>query len=166
MLTLFRFLLRFYPTAYQDCFREEMAAVFREAQRETAKKGLAAQITFHIREATGVLRGALQEHLQEFSTRRFAMHAEFRFPKPTAVLMMIILAGVVLAIEKGKAIQASLPAVNPSIGPIQPAQHTFLPAIAMVFLFFYAAGLVGWAILFALRRSGIHRLAELASEQK
>jgi len=94
------------------------------------------------------------------------MRTEFRFPKSTAVLMMIILAGVVLAIEKGKAIQASLPAANPSIGPIQPAQHTFLPVIAMVFLFFYAAGLIGWAILFALRRSGTHRLAEIASEQQ
>jgi len=166
MLTLYRFLLRFYPMAYQDCFSEEMAALFREARLETAKQGPAAKIRFHVREATGLLRGALQEHLREFSMRRFMMRTEFRFPKSTAVLMMIILAGVVLAIEKGKAIQASLPAVNPSVGPIQPAQHTFLPVIAMVFLFFYAAGLIGWAILFALRRSGTHRLAEIASEQQ
>jgi hypothetical protein len=72
----------------------------------------------------------------------------------------------VLAIEKGKAIQASLPDVNPHIGPIQPVQHTFFPAVALVFAFFYAAGLIGWAILFALHRSGMHRLAEMSTEQK
>jgi len=166
MFTLYRFLLHFYPMAYRGCFSDEMAAVFQEVQLEAAKKGLAAQFRFFVRETTGLLLGALQEHLREFSMRRFAMRTEFRFPKSTAVLMMIILAGVVLAIDKGKAIQASLPAVNPSIGPIQPAQHTFLPVIAIVFLFFYAAGLIGWAILFALHRSGTHRLAELASEQK
>lgn len=166
MFTFYRFLLRFYPIAYQDCFSEEMAAVFRESQMEIVTKGLAAQIRFHIRETTGLVLGALQEHLREYPTRRFAMRNEFRFPKSTAGLMTIILAGVVLAIDKGKAIQASLPAANPSIAPIQPAQHTFLPVIAMVFLFFYAAGLIGWAILFALRRSGTHRLAELASEEK
>ena len=94
------------------------------------------------------------------------MQREFRFPKSTAVLMAIILAGVVLAIEKGKAIQASLPQVNPQIGPIQPAQHSFLPTVALVFAFFYAAGLIGWAILFALRRSGVHRLADMSAEQK
>jgi len=166
MLTFYRLLLRFYPATYRDCFGDEMATVFQEVQMEAAKKGLAEQIRSHVRETTGLLLGALQEHLQQFPMRRFAMRTEFRFPKSTAVLMMIILAGVVLAIDKGKAIQASLPAVNPSIGPIQPAQHTFLPVIAMIFLFFYAAGLMGWAILFALRRSGTHRLAEIAAGQK
>lgn len=38
------------------------------------------------------------------------MHTEFRFRKSTAVLMTVILAGIVLAIEKGKA-----PAVTPYV---------------------------------------------------
>ena len=166
MLTLYRCLLRFYPTAHRDGFGEEMASVFRELQGDAAKKGRAGQIRFYVGETMGLLLGAVREYLREFAMRRLEMRTEFRLPKSTAVLMMIILAGVVLAIEKGKAIQVSLPAVNPSIGPIQPAQHTFLPVIAIVFLFFYAAGLIGWAILFALRRPGVHRLAEMASEQK
>jgi len=94
------------------------------------------------------------------------MRNGFRFPKSTPVLMTIILAGLVLAIEKGKAIQASLPAVNPQIGPIQPEHHTFLPLIALAFAFFYVAGALGWAILFALRRSGVHRLADMSAQQK
>jgi len=166
MLKLYRCLLRFYPTAHRDNFGEEMAAVFSEVQAETAKRGWAARIRFCVRETTGLLLGAVQEHLREFPVRRFAMRAEFRFPKSTAVLMTIILAGVVLAIERGKAIQASLPDVNPHLGPIQPTQHTFLPIVGITLLFFYTAGLVGWAILFALRRSGVHRLAEMAPDQK
>jgi hypothetical protein len=37
--------------------------------------------------------------------------------------------------------------------------------VALLLVFFYAAGAVGWAILFALHRSGVHRLADVA-EQK
>ena len=94
------------------------------------------------------------------------MRTQFRFPKTTPILMTIILAGVVLAIRKGEAIQASLSDVNPAIGPIHPAQHTLLPDIAIWLISFYVAGLIGWAILFALRRSGSHRLGAMASGQR
>jgi uncharacterized membrane protein (DUF106 family) len=89
------------------------------------------------------------------------MRNQFRFPKATAVLMAIILGGVVVAIQKGEAISASLQdAVTPPIGPIHPVHSVLLGGIVLGLLFFYAAGLIGWAILFALRRSGLHRLAE------
>ena len=175
MLGIYHALLRLYPTAYRGRFGEEMVYVFSEAQAAAATKGFLARGVFCAREATGLLSGAVREHVRAlggdhfclpFSMRRFTMQREFRFPKSTAVLMTIILAGVVLAIEKGKAIQASLPAVNPHLGPIQPVQHTFLPAVAWVFAFFYAAGVIGWAILFVLRRSGMHRLADMSAGQK
>jgi len=35
-----------------------------------------------------------------------------------------------------------------------------------VLIVFYAAGFAGWAILFALRRSGVHRLAQMSEEVK
>jgi hypothetical protein len=87
------------------------------------------------------------------------MHSEFRFPKATPILMALILAGTVLAIEKAKAISASLPHINPPVGPIQPERLTFLPPVLLMFAAAYAAGLIGWAILFALKRSGMHRLS-------
>jgi hypothetical protein len=34
---------------------------------------------------------------------------------------------------------------------------TLLPAVEIGLASFYAAGLIGWGILFALRRSGVHR---------
>jgi hypothetical protein len=175
MLGIYRLLLLLYSAPHRHEFGEEMTAVFLEAQAETAQKGAVAQTVFCTREAAGLLFGAVRERVRvpsgvqicmPFSTRRFTMRTEFRFPKSTAVLMTIILAGIVVAIEKAKAIQASLPDVNPRLGAIQPAHFTFLPTVALGLLFFYAAGLIGWAILFTLHRSGVHRLAEMSGENK
>ena len=172
MLLLYRCLLRLYPAACRDTCGDEMISVFRDARDEKRAKGLPSLTGLYIRELTGLLQGALQEQLRTllgsrrwtlFPLRRFNMRSEFRFPKSTTMLMVIILAGVVLAIEKAKAIQASLPNLNPPIGPIRPATFTFFPTIALMFLFFYVAGAIGWAILFALYRSGVHRLGDIDS---
>ena len=93
------------------------------------------------------------------------MRTEFRFPKATAVLMAIILGGVMLAIQKGENISASLRgAVEPPIGAIQPTHSVLLGGIVLGFVFFYAARMIGWAILFAMRRSGVHRLEETSAK--
>jgi hypothetical protein len=91
------------------------------------------------------------------------MRSSFRFPKTTAFLMTVILAGVVLAIERAEAIRASVPDINPRIDPIQPAHLTILATMALMFLVVYIAGAVGWVVLFALRRSGVHRLSAMSS---
>jgi hypothetical protein len=170
MLVLYRSLLHLYPAAHRREYGEEMLTVFREVHAETWQSGAAARAAFCTREIAGVLSGAVEERLRSifgfhpwplFPARRFTVRSEFRFPKATAVLMLLILGGVVLAIEKAKAINASLPNVNPHVGPIQPAHFTFLPVVILAFVFFYAAGLIGWAILFALHRSGMHRLSNL-----
>ena len=173
---LYRHALRLYPAAFHhEQFGEEMVAVFRELQAETATKGIFAQGFFCVREIAGVLAGAMREHWRTrrrervwllFSTRRYTMRNEFRFPRTTAVLMTIILAGVVLAIQKGEAIEGSVPYTNSPVGPIHPVHSTLLPGVVAGFAFFYAAGLIGWAILFALRRSGVHRLDQTSAEPK
>ena len=94
------------------------------------------------------------------------MRNGFRFPRTTAVLMTIILAGVIVAIRMGEAIATSLPSFSQPITPIHPAHSYLLPGVVEGFLFFYAAGLAGWAIVFALRRSGVHRLAQMSGDQK
>jgi hypothetical protein len=147
-----------------------MTTVFYEARANIEQKGVVTRGLFWLREIRGLLRGALGEHVRSvagshswalFPTRRFTMHTEFRFPKATAVLMTLILAGTVLAIEKAQAISASLPHVNPPVGPIQPEHLTFLLPMLLMFAVTYAAGLIGWAILFALKRSGVHRLSAM-----
>jgi hypothetical protein len=93
------------------------------------------------------------------------MRDGFRFPKATALLMTLILAGIVVAVQKGEAIQASLPASNPQIGPIQPVHSVMLSSIVSSLLIFYAAGSIGWIILLALRKFRIHRLDEIPSQK-
>jgi hypothetical protein len=170
---VYRNLLRLYPALHRKQFGEEMVAVFGERQAETASKSMLDRGMFLARETTGVVGGALLEHWRVlggdsiglwFPPRRFTMRTEFRFPKTTAVLMMIILAGVVLAIQKGETISSSH--VNPPIGPLPPTHSVLLGGIFLTLAFFYAAGLIGWAILFAMRRSGVHRLAETSGGSK
>jgi len=180
MLRVYRSLLRLYPAYHRERFGEEMIAVFGEMQAETVSKGTMARAVFCLREGAGVVAGALQEHWRAFGgelggedvwlwfpTRRFTMRTEFRFPKATAVLMAIILGGVMLAIQKGENISASLRgAVDPPIGPIHPTHSVLLGGIVLGIVFFYVAGMLGWTILYAMRRSGVHRLAETAAEPK
>ena len=92
------------------------------------------------------------------------MRTEFRFPRTTAILMTIILAGILVAIRKAEAIEASLAGVN--VGPMHTVQTNLLPGVAIGLASFYAAGLLVWSILFALRRSGVHRLDDVSIEPK
>ena len=173
--SIYRHLLFLYPASYRQAFGEEMIAVFGEMQSEMASKGVVARSSFFVREAAGVMTGALLEHWRAlggdpvwplFPTRRFVMRTEFRFPKATAVLMAIILAGVMVAIKQGEAIVASVPHVSQPVGTIHPVHSVFLGGIVLTLAFFYAIGLIGWAILFAMRRSGVHRLAETSAGPK
>jgi hypothetical protein len=170
MLPFCRYLLYLYPPAHRLVYGEEMVGVLREKQTELWDSGWVTRWAFWAREIVGLLHGALQERVlattgfhswMEFRLRRFSMRSEFRFPKATAWLMLIILAAVVMAIEKAKAIQASLPDTHPYVGPIQPAQFSVIATFAVVFVAGCVVAAVGWAVLFALRRSGVQRLSEL-----
>ena len=172
---VYRHLLSLYPESYREVFGEEMIAVFGEGEAEAASKGVVARSLFFVREAAGVVTGALLEHWRAlggdpvwpiFPIRRFTMRTEFRFPKATAVLMTIILAGVMVAIKQGEAIVASVPHVSQPVGTIHPVHSVLLGGIVFGVAFFYAAGMIGWAILFAMRRSGVHRLAETSGGPK
>lgn len=152
-----------------------MCSVFEDARVEIRSRATVARGLFYVREIAGLTKGALREHLRvllpghanlSFSTRRFTMQSGFRFPKSTPVLMTVILAGIILALEKARVIQTSISHGNPPLVPMEAAHLTFFPTLALLMAIFYAGGLVGWAILFALRRSGVHRLDELSGVQK
>ena len=175
MLTVYRKLLRLYPAEHREQFGEEMLAVLLDVRAEDVNRKLIARGNLYIREIAGLISGALLEHLHNLvgvdarlslSTRRFSMRNGFRFPKATAVLMMVILAGIALAIEKARVIQAAYSNGNPPLVPLEAARFTFFPTLVLLLMIFYAFGLVGWAILFALRRSGVHRLADIAGDQR
>jgi hypothetical protein len=170
MLTITRYLLYLYPSAYRDEYGEEMMAVFYEVQAEMGKKGSMVRAVVCVREVGGLLRGALREHARSivgpyvgsmFPSRRVTMRSEFRFPKATVILMAIILGGVIVAIDKARAIQASIPYANPHVGPIHRAQFSVLPSLLLTLVGACVAGAIGWAILFSLHRSGAQRFSEL-----
>jgi len=177
MLAFYRKLLRLYPAEYRSVFGEEILAVLFQQREENWKRGLRNRTRLVMRETAGLLRGALQEHFRtiteihqelSFATGRFAMRNGFRFPKSTIVFMTLILGGVLTAIQKGEDIATSVPHDIGPVAPIhiQPVHSILLGGMPLFFAFFYAAGLIGWAILFALRRSGVHRLDRMSADQE
>ncbi|SRR6266496_4550195 len=174
-VNLYRKLLRLYPEFHRTHFSEEMLAVYGDMHSEAVAKGLGARAAFYIRETAGVLSGALQEHWRALGcdpmwfllpVRRLTMHSQFRFPKMTPVLMTIILAGVVSAIQRGEAISYYFPNVSKTTAPLGPLHSNLLPGVIFGLAIFYIAGMIGWVILFAMRRSGVHRLDETLSQSK
>jgi hypothetical protein len=164
MLILYRCLLYLYPAAYRHEYAEEMTFVFCQAQKAVRSEGLAARASFCAREIAGLLFGALREHFRSIADSydcipftRFDMHPEFRFPRSTLFLMLVILAGVVLAIQKAKSIQLKYGAGANlmSVWPVLPWSLAFMLVLVC------ATVAIIWAILFALRRTGMHRIAKV-----
>src|SRR5215472_6335981 len=178
MLALYRVLLHLYPARYRCEFGEEMMDVLTEVHAATRERNGLARLGSGAHEAYGLVFGALREHVlnimgsqgrrrlspmfsQTFLPGRLAMRSEFRFPKATVGLMVVILAAVMLAIEKARAISMSIPHANPPVGPIRPEQAMIVQALLATLIWAIGAGAIGWAILYALRRSGLQQLSEM-----
>src|SRR6266480_1675960 len=178
MLALYRALLRLYPAAYRCEYGDEMIDVLSEVQSENQKKGALALLFSGVRETGGLLYGAVGEHFMGITGsydngmfslgRRFVMRSEFRFPKATVGLMIIILAAVMFTIEKARAISVSIPHANPPVGPIHPTQAMIVQVLLATLIWAIGAGAIGWAILFELHRSGLQQLSEMnpSAEQR
>ena len=171
MLLLYRSLLRLYPVAYRHEFGDEMLSVLVEVQQDTCGKSPWTRVTLSVRESFGLLYGALLEHYRAatgshpetlFPPRRSTMRSEFRFPKATPVLMTLILLAVLMAIDKARSIEFSGPYPSPQVGPLKQADFTLLPTLLIIVAAAGVAALIGWAIVFALRRSGTHRLSDMS----
>jgi hypothetical protein len=162
MLSFYRWLLYLYPSLYRREYADEMISVFRDAQAEVSAGSFGERISFRARESGGLLAGALQQHIriisgsyQFISFTRFDMRSEFLFPRSTVFLMSIIFVGVILAMEKANTIQVKYGAGSGSIWPSLP---WFL---GLTLLFTCAIVVVIWGVLFALGRTGVHRLANI-----
>jgi hypothetical protein len=169
MLSLYRALLLLYPARYREEYGPEMIAVFIKMQSDVCTGSPMRQVLFAVREIGGLLHGAFCEHLRRladlegrpvFLSRRFRMRSEFRFPKATVSLMVIILAGVLVAIDKAKAIQQSVVYSQSEVGPIHATQQLMLlPTLLIILTAACAVAMIAWGILFAFQRSGSHRLS-------
>jgi hypothetical protein len=152
-LTVYYWLLCLYPGSYRHEFGEEMTSVFCEA-RSTLPPALAAKISFYRREYGGLLSGALCAHFDRLfgpaiPFRRFYMQPQFRFPRSTVFLMLVIFAGVVLTIRKASSIAGD------TVGSVWPS---LVSVLVLMLLTMCSAAAVAVGILHILRRSGVHRL--------
>lgn len=156
MVRVYRSLLYLYPPAYRREFAAEMTAVFLDAQRSLDARPFDARVTFCAREFTGLVAGAIRQHLEIFigspESRRFDMRPEFRFPRSAITLMLIILAGVILTIEKCAEVTMQYS------GPVITMWSTFWSFVVLAFLLVCVAAVGCWGILYAIKRSGLHRL--------
>jgi hypothetical protein len=162
MFTVYRWLLYLYPQLYRHEYADEMVSVFRDVQADVRAGSFKERISFRLREILSLLVGAVREHIrittgsdQSISLREFDVRSEFRFPRSTVFLMSTIFGGVILAMEKANTIQVKYAA---GAGSIWPSLPWFL---GFILLFTCAAAMVGWGILFALGRTGSHRLANI-----
>ena len=173
MLALYRAILHLYPASCRAEYGDEMLEVLSEVETKMRERSRPERAGRAAREAAGLLLGALGKQLGAFTGPRrgrfssmflggrVAMRSEFRFPKATVGLMLLILAAVMFTIEKAKAISAGIPHANPPVGHLDPSQTSFLSTLLLAMISAIGAGLIGWAILFALRRSGLQQLSEM-----
>ncbi len=166
MLTLYRCLLRLYPLAYRTDYADEMMSVFHQARDAAANSTISARMVFYARETAGLLGGALREQSRSIlgsdnwiPFRRFDMRPEFRFPRSTVFLMSVILAGVLLTIERAKGIQ--LKYGSASDVAMWPGMAW---AFAILLLMVAVTAVIVWGVLFALHRTGMQRLASLQTD--
>jgi hypothetical protein len=160
MLALYRSLLRLYPAAYFREYGGEMILVLAQAHADMRKQTRGARVSFCFREVTGLVVGAVRQRFcgpgDWNGMRRFDMRPEFRFPRSTVVLMWVILAGVVLTIDQAKTIVRVKEGLPPGITAAWGSLWLlFAPLLVL------AAAAAGWGILFALRRTGMHRLEKM-----
>ena len=170
MLRLYRTLLALYPAAYRAVYADEMLSVLALVERETSDVKLWAKFSVRAREIGGLLSGSLTEHARQFAgfrdgpvlfPRRSRMRSEYRFPKATPILMTVILVAIIIAIEKAKAISASLPPSSTPIPPIQPEHFSTVTTFLVILALALSAAAIGWLVVFALRRSGLQRFSDV-----
>lgn len=160
-LTVYCWLLCLYPSGYRKEFGEEMTSVFSDA-RGALPPGLALKISFYAREFRGLLSGVLRAQFDRLfslaaSSERFDMRAHSRFRRSTVFVMLVMFAGVVLAMATAISVAGgTLRAVWPSLAAV----------LAFLLLSVCAAAAVVLGVLRSLRRSGVHRLEKVQVESK
>jgi hypothetical protein len=157
-LTIYCWLLCLYPVSCRHEFGEEMTSIFREA-RSALPPALAAKISFYRCEFCGLLSGALSAHLDRLfgpaiPFRRFSTQPQFRFPRSTVFLMLVIFAGVVLTIAKASSVAGD------TLGS---AWRSLVSLVIFMLLTTCTAAAIVWGILHSLRHSGVDRLENVRS---
>ncbi|MGH9524502.1 MAG: hypothetical protein ACRD3E_18420 [Terriglobales bacterium] len=170
MRTLYRWLLRLYPCAFRLEFGAEMELVFADAMAASEKAGRWPTATFLTREFGGLIGGAVRERLNtdlsEAMVRRFTMSRNrFRFSWAAIGFMTLTLAIVLYIIREGRTIAGAMAGKTYTFeGHTYTFYGTghisFLQTFGFAFSVTVVLVLIVMAAMFALHRSGVHRLEE------
>jgi len=149
MIVLYQSLLWLYPPQHRFTFGEEMLGVFLDAQAEAKSKGALMTFAFYLHELRGLLCEAAHERMRAWASdrgwtlpeRRLYMQKERCFPSISIICKAIVLLGVLEIIfrEEGR----------------------LLYGFAFGFAIAWGVGLAVWAVVYAMRRSGVQRLSEV-----
>lgn len=158
MLRPLELLISLYPSAYRAEFGTEMMDVLDQKFEEARSQGILAQLKMGFKESAGLVQGGVAEHIRcrlgekwfPVADWRIVMRNGFRYPRVVAPMMLLIFAAIMLVIYKARAVQIQTDyAPDPVL------------LIGLALLVAGAAGAVCWLVLHGLRRSGVHRLAEV-----
>lgn len=83
------------------------------------------------------------------------MKPEFRFPRSSVFLMLVVFAGVLLTIAKAASVEITYDSKSGTVWP------SLLSVLAFMIATMLPAAAIGWGILHSLRRSGTRRLAAM-----
>lgn len=160
MRKIYQACLRLYPAEMREAMGAEMLGVQDQLWAECAEGGRISLLRFHQRELTGLLGGALREQARRIwpsfgnfvPLRGLVMRTGMRFPVAAVVFMLLSFLGVLYAIFKAQSVSIALTEGGP--------MPVYLPGgIVVLMVIAYVAGLAGWAVLYALKRSGAERLS-------
>jgi hypothetical protein len=147
MIRLYGLLIRLYPARLADEFGDEMTAVVTQLQRGIRTESATVRMRFVLREVSGLLAGAVREHLNVRNQNLSGgSMGNFRFPRWTIAMMILMFCAVNIAIEKGR-----LAAVQLLGGQTTPHWWTLTGVFLSVSAVLGVIGCVGYAILHVVR---------------
>jgi hypothetical protein len=87
------------------------------------------------------------------------MRSGMKFPIAAVVFMVLSFLGVMYAIVEAQAVSAAVPNDNPTL-VLHPVHVNPPGGIVIMMAIAYVLGIVGWAVVYSLRRSGAERLSQ------
>ena len=175
MISIYRSLLRLYPSVHRREFAQEMLGVFVAAEREVKDKGMCERAIFYAREMLGLAGGALREQSHEIAVCRrqrldsrgnMLLPLKYRFPRSAILMMTVVLVIVLGMIVKIQGVSHLRGTIHGQLPPqlwLWPSHYGLISGIVVVFLLAWMGGAAAWAIAYAMHRTAAQQLANLGN---
>ena len=168
MEALFRGVVQLYPENVRELMGEEIVDVYREGCAACLGRAPIFKLRFYSREFAGIVGGLVREHMRNLlpsfdhfaPVGRLFMRSGIKFPIAGVVFMVLSFLGVMYAIFEAQAVSAAAPKDNPTLA-LHPVHVNPPGGIVIIIAIAYVLGVIGWAVVYSLRRSGAERLSQV-----